>query len=267
MDFKAYNKIVILTGAGISADSGLATFRDSNGLWENHRIEDVATPEAFAKDPLLVWRFYSMRRLNASQAHPNEAHKSLVQFADSHPELKVSLITQNVDGLHHRADSRGVLTPICMHGSLHQSSCVNCGAVYFDDYAYFDLDGNYAPQETNLCDSDQKASQIYLHHFRLEYESFLPLSPCCRKLIRPYIVWFGEIPLHMEEIQDVLSEADLFVSIGTSGQVYPAAGFLQLAKSMGAKTVSLNKEMTSQGPFVDEFIQGNAKDIVPKFFL
>lgn len=258
-------KIVILTGAGISAESGISTFRDSGGLWEKYKIEEVATPEAYAKNPLLVWKFYSMRRIQAAQAEPNKAHKTLAQLGCS-KSLDIHLITQNVDDLHQRADSRECLPPISMHGSLSQSRCTLCGTNYFDNYAYFDADGNYAPQETNLLSLGQRASQDYLHHYKLDFKDFLPLSPCCKGPIRPHIVWFGEIPLHMAKIDRLISEAELFVSIGTSGQVYPAAGFLQLAKAAGAKTVCINKEEVPQNNFIDLFIQGNATKEVPEFF-
>lgn len=259
-----FKSIVVLTGAGISAESGINTFRDSNGLWEQHRMEDVATPEAFAKDPFLVWKFYSMRKLQAATAKPNRAHLALVEFARKHGS--VHLITQNVDDLHQRADELEYLPPICMHGSLNQSRCTNCETVYFDDYAYFNLSGDYAPQETILCSPGQKASVNYLHHYKLDYKDFLPLSPCCREPIRPHIVWFGEIPLHMNKIEPLLSKTDLFVSIGTSGQVYPAAGFLKIAKGHGARTVCINKENIPQDKYIDEFIEGMASVKVSEFF-
>jgi NAD-dependent deacetylase len=262
-----FKNIVVLIGAGISADSGLATFRDSHGLWEQHRMEDVATWEAFERDPQLVWRFYSMRRIQAARAHPNQAHKSLTEFASKISfEQKIHLITQNVDVLHHRSDPQGFLEPICMHGSLHESRCSHCDTIYFDDYAYFDLAGNYAPQETQLCNATEKASTSYLHHYHLEYRHFLPLSPCCKSPIRPHIVFFGEMPLFMEKISKLLSQADLFVTIGTSGLVYPAAGFLEQAKRLGARTVCLNKEMIPQNKWIDEFKEGRAIDTVPDFF-
>ncbi len=265
-DLKHFKNIVILTGAGISADSGINTFRDSGGLWENHRMEDVATPEAFMRDPQLVWRFYSMRRLQAASAYPNRAHEALARFASSQSDKKISLITQNVDDLHHRADPSQSLDPICMHGSLNQSRCTNCGNIYFDDYAYFDLSGNYAPQGTILCDPGQKASTEYLHHYKLEYRNFLPLSPCCKAAMRPHIVWFGEIPFGMDKISGLLTRADLFISIGTSGSVYPAASFLQMAKRSGARTVCINKETIPQNEWIDLFIQGRAIETVPNFF-
>lgn len=260
-----FKKIVVLTGAGISADSGISTFRDSNGLWEQHRIEDVATPEAFDRDPHLVWKFYSMRRINAAAALPNDAHHALVSFGQKHPG-KLILITQNVDGLHDRADEKSVLPLFPMHGSLNQSRCSLCETVYYDDHAYFDLKGDYAPQETAICSKTEKSSDAYLHHYRLSYREFLPLSPCCQKFLRPHIVWFGEVPLHMDRIERELSHCDLFVSIGTSGQVYPAAGFLQFTKSNGAMTVILNKEGIPQNQYVDLKILGSAQDVVPDFF-
>jgi NAD-dependent deacetylase len=265
MGFNTNKIIVILTGAGISAESGLKTFRDSDGLWENHRIEEVATPEAYEHDPLLVWKFYSMRRLQASAALPNPAHNAIANFAHSEKNFEVHLVTQNVDVLHQRADVSNSLDTICMHGSLHQSRCTCCHTVYFDDYAYFDLGGNYAPQETNLCDTNQKASVNYLHHYKLEYRNFLPLSPCCKEPLRPHIVWFGEVPLEMEKIIPLLQKADVFITIGTSGVVYPAASFLEVAKSAGAHTVCINQEQIPQGHSIDEFIQGSAGKEVPKF--
>jgi NAD-dependent deacetylase len=262
-----FKNLVILTGAGISAESGINTFRDSGGLWEQHRIEDVATPEAYLKDPQMVWRFYSMRRIQAAKARPNLAHEALVKFAKSlSPGQNMHLITQNVDCLHQRADSLHDLDPVCMHGSLHQSRCTTCDLIYYDDYAYFDEAGNYAPQETILCTPQQKSTQEYLHHYKLEYRNFLPLSPCCKSPMRPHIVWFGEIPLHMEKISHLLESCDLFMSVGTSGQVYPAAGFLRAAKLHGAKTICMNKESIPHAESIDHFIQGSAVDVVPKFF-
>jgi NAD-dependent deacetylase len=257
--------IVILTGAGISAESGINTFRDSNGLWEQHRMEDVATPEAYQRDPQLVWRFYSMRRLQSAKARPNKAHEALVAFA-RRTKSTISLITQNVDTLHHLADPTEHLQPICMHGSLNQSRCTHCETIYFDDHAYFDELGNYAPQGTTICTPGEKSSVQYLHHYKLEYRDFLPLSPCCHAPIRPHIVWFGEMPLHMEKIDKLLRMANLFVSIGTSGLVYPAAGFLQIAKINGARTVCLNKEEIPHTKWIDEFIEGPATIAVPQFF-
>ncbi|HLT21828.1 MAG TPA: NAD-dependent deacylase [Bacteriovoracaceae bacterium] len=261
----SYNNIVILTGAGISADSGLSTFRDSGGLWDKYRLEEIATPEAFEENPQLVWKFYSMRKIEAAQAKPNLAHFALVDFTKKNPQKNITLITQNVDGLHHRADSQEDLSPLCMHGSLNESRCTHCGTVYFDDYAYFNLDGDYAPTKYNLCNETQRATDQYLHHYKFQYKNFLPLSPCCNQSLRPHIVWFGEFPLLMEKIHPLLQKCDLFISIGTSGNVYPAAGFLQIAKAHGARTVCLNKEEIIQHDLCDEFISGRAIDIVPRY--
>ena len=264
---KPFKKLVLLTGAGISAESGISTFRDSDGLWEKHRVEDVATPEAYQNDPQLVWKFYSMRRLQAAKAAPNQAHEALVKFARSLSDAQeIHLITQNVDCLHQRADAGEYLSPICMHGSLHQSRCTSCDIIYYDDYAYFDEAGNYAPSQTKLCSPEQRASSEYLHHYKLEYRHFLPLSPCCKSAIRPHIVWFGEMPLQMEKISRLIESCDVFISIGTSGQVYPAAGFLRASKIHGAATYCLNKEAIPQNEWIDEFIQGSAVELVPEFF-
>ncbi len=267
MNIKArdFKKIVILTGAGISAESGISTFRDANGLWENHKVQEVATPEAYARDPQLVWKFYSMRRIQAAKALPNPAHRALINFA-ANAGSEIHLITQNVDVLHERADITGKLPPLCMHGSLNQSRCTHCETVYLDDHAYFDLDGNYAPSRTELCSAEERTRDEYLHHYKLEYAHFLPLSPCCKAPLRPHIVWFGEIPFFMAKIEKRLRECDLFVSIGTSGQVYPAAGFLQVAKSHNARTVCINKEAIPQSHMIDVFLEGKAAEIVPDFF-
>jgi NAD-dependent deacetylase len=261
---KSGNKIVFLTGAGISAESGIKTFRDSEGLWEQFRVEEVATPEAYTRNPQLIWRFYSMRRIQAANAIPNKAHEAIVRFSEGR-EHDVYLITQNVDNLHQKADKKQIIPPICMHGSLNQSRCLRCGTVYLDDHAYFDLEGNYAPAETLLCDDGQRASEDYLHQYKITYKEFLPLSPCCKAPLRPNIVWFGEMPLFMRKIDRILKTAEVFVSIGTSGQVYPAAGFLHMAKVHGARTICINKEVVPQMPYIDEFIEGNATLKVPEF--
>ena len=233
----AYQSIVVLTGAGVSAESGLATFRDSNGLWNNHRIEDVATPEAFIRNPKLVWEFYSARRLNALSVDPNAAHHALAAFSRACSErgIEFTLVTQNVDGLHeaaHRAVS--AVMPLTMHGRVCESRCTRCDRVYPDVKIYEAGD--------------------------------LPKSDCCQKLLRPHIVWFGEMPLFIPEIERRLEACDLFVTIGTSGNVYPAAGFLMQAKAAGATTVCLNKERILQDRCVDLHLEGPATKLVPEFF-
>ena len=221
-------KIVVLTGAGISAESGLATFRDSGGLWANFRIEDVATPEAFATNPALVYQFYNLRRdeLKNDQIQSNAAHVALAKLAQKHDVL---VVTQNVDNLHERA---GTTNLIHMHGELHKVRCLNCNHIH---YWVDDLD------QTHRCDS------------------------CSAGQLRPHIVWFGEMPLQMERIEAELSTADLFMSIGTSGNVYPAAGFVRLAKSAGAQTIELNMEPSQGASFFDEAIYGPASQIVPAY--
>jgi len=233
----AYPSIVVLTGAGVSAESGLSTFRDSNGLWDNHRIEDVATPEAFERNPKLVWEFYSARRRSALSVSPNAAHHALAAFSRfcSDSGMDFTLVTQNVDGLHETSHRlAGAAMPLTMHGRVCESRCTRCGRV--------------SPDET-----------IY-------EVGELPQSSCCRKLLRPNIVWFGEIPLFIPEIERRLEACDLFVTIGTSGNVYPAAGFLMQAKAAGARTVCLNRERIPQDRYVDEHLEGPATVLVPEFF-
>lgn len=263
LNIKNYKRIVVLTGAGVSAASGIATFRDSNGLWENHRIEDVATPEAFEKDPYLVWRFYSMRRLNAGAAKPNAAHFALDKFSHEFTG-DFTLVTQNVDGLHRRAQKLGHLEPICMHGTLERSRCTHCGHVWWDDMAWLPEVG--LPRRSDLLDETTLASEEALLNYDVKIDGGLPLSPCCDAVLRPHIVWFGEEPFFMSRILGELERCDLFVSLGTSGVVYPAAAFLEIAKSHGAATVVMNKEPLPQQSVVDVFMQGEACDLVPEFF-
>ncbi len=236
---KKHSSIVILTGAGISAESGIKTFRVSDGLWEDHNIEDVATPEAFQRDSFLVHQFYNTRRRQlTSGIKPNKAHKALAEFEQAFlgqtkddEKKSFTLITQNVDHLHEQAGSNSV---IHMHGELLKMRCVISEKI-------FDCQTDIQP--TTLC-------------------------PCCNlsHTLRPHIVWFGEMPLFMDEIESVLAQCDLFVSIGTSGNVYPAAGFFQTAKYAGADTVELNLEPSANSSDFDESINGPATDIVPEFF-
>ena len=216
---KNLKNIVILTGAGISAESGLKTFRDSNGLWEEHRIEEVASPEGYAKDPELVQRFYNLRRMHLNEVAPNAAHDALVRLQREF-EGSVQLITQNVDDLHERDGHNEVLH---MHGELRKIRHTQTGEVK-------EFKGEVS---------------------REDYLTW-----------RPHIVWFGESIFGSETIYDWLSKADLFISIGTSGQVYPAAGFVEISKGQGAMTVELNLEKTPH--LFDETILGPATDIVPE---
>ena len=218
--------IVILTGAGISAESGLGTFRDQDGLWAQHRIEDVATPEGFTRNPDLVHAFYNARRANAAAASPNPAHEALARLQREYSG-EVIIVTQNVDDLHERGGASNV---IHMHGVLHGALCHRC------DHRW------PAPETMNASD---------------------PCPACGLAATRPDVVWFGEIPYRMEEIFDHLATADLFASIGTSGQVYPAANFVTEARAIGAHTVELNLEPSMGASQFLECHHGPASKIVP----
>lgn len=219
-------RIVVLTGAGISAESGVPTFRGPDGLWEGHRVEDVATPEAFARDPALVRSFYDQRRAALAGVHPNPAHLALARLDDQW-EGSFLLVTQNVDDLHERA---GAMRLLHMHGELLSALCLACGGRSY-------WDGPLDPEAT---------------------------CPDCgaKGRLRPDIVWFGEMPYHMEEIEDALLSADLFIAIGTSGQVYPAAGFVDMARAAGAHTIEINMEPTSSR--FDAHRTGPAGTLVPR---
>jgi len=218
--------IVILTGAGISAESGLGTFRDEGGLWAQHRIEDVATPEGFARNPQLVVDFYNARRNQAATATPNAAHAALARLAAEHAG-PVTLITQNVDDLHEKGGSPEV---IHMHGALNSALCAAC---YHRWPAPLDMHLGHA------CPA------------------------CDRPTARPDIVWFGEIPYHMDRIERALAEADIFAAIGTSGNVYPAAGFVQMARHVGARTVEMNLDPGENVTLFEEVRSGKASNTVP----
>ena len=219
-------RIVILTGAGISAESGLGTFRDAGGLWAEYDLEDVATPQGFARDPALVHAFYNARRANCLAAAPNPAHAALARLQAEHPG-EVTIVTQNIDNLHERAGSRGV---IHMHGELLRGLCATCGARWD------------APPEMAADD---------------------PCPSCGAPATRPDVVWFGEIPYHMDEIGTLLAQATLFVAIGTSGQVYPAAGFVAEARAAGAETLELNLERSDISRAFDRVRLGPASESVP----
>lgn len=218
--------IFILSGAGLSAESGLKTFRAEDGLWEEHRVEDVATPEAFARDPELVQRFYNERRANVADAQPNAAHKALARLQKEHA-APVHLITQNIDDLLERG---GAGTVVHMHGEVTRAMCAPCGHRWA------------APLKMRVGE---------------------PCPACGGTLGRPDIVWFGEIPYHMEAIQTALEESDLFVALGTSGNVYPAAGFSQMARQLGIETLELN--LDPSGAFFDARRIGPASQVVPEW--
>jgi NAD-dependent deacetylase len=221
------NNIVVLTGAGISAESGLKTFRGPDGLWEGHRVEDVATPQAFARNPALVQEFYDQRRRRLHQVEPNAAHRALARLDAEWPG-ELLIVTQNIDDLHERAGAHRVLH---MHGELYSAWCHACDA--------------RAPWKADLGDD--------------------PACPACGASgrLRPDIVWFGEMPYQMERIDHALMDADLFVSIGTSGNVYPAAGFVQTARYCGAQTLEMNLDPSLGSYHFHESRIGKAGELVP----
>lgn len=221
--------MVILTGAGISAESGLPTFRDKNGLWEGYRIEEVASPHAFRCHPELVQRFYNLRRAALKAVAPNAAHQALTRLQQEYTG-RVTLVTQNIDDLHERAGASEV---IHMHGELRRVRCDHCG-----------------------------------HGMTWEGD-LLTTTPCpaCGRAggMRPDIVWFGEIPYQMERIESVLESVDHFAAIGTSGHVYPAAGFVSLAKLAGAETCEINNAQTLVSDQFDRHFIGPATVEVPRW--
>jgi NAD-dependent deacetylase len=227
----AIRNIVILTGAGVSAESGIDTFRAAGGLWEQHRVEDVATPEGFARDPDLVLRFYDMRREAIQTKLPNAAHEALAQldreWARRSGGGEVLIVTQNVDDLHERA---GALNVLHMHGEHLNVWCT-------------------------ACDARQRWTGTLIER---------PPCPACGvAALRPDVVWFGEVPYRMGEITAALERADLFVSIGTSGAVYPAAGFVRMAHELGARTLELNLERSQGSAWFEETRLGAASVLVP----
>jgi NAD-dependent deacetylase len=224
-------RVVVLTGAGISAESGIPTFRGADGLWEGHRVDDVATPEGFERDPDVVQAFYDQRRRALSHVVPNAAHFALARLEAS-PEHDLLVVTQNVDDLHERAGSRAV---VHMHGELRRALCRDCGA---------------RPRwDADLLDAP-------------------PCPACGRRGLRPDIVWFGEVPYELDRIEAAILDCDVFAAVGTSGEVYPAAGFAALAAAVGAHTVELNLVPTgalaaSGRPVFAETRTGPATVVVP----
>jgi len=225
-----YQNIVVLTGAGISAESGIKTFRDNNGLWENHRIEEVATPEAFERNPELVHRFYNLRRQQLlSEAQPNPAHFALAKLEQALGD-NLLIVTQNVDNLHEKAGNERIYH---MHGELLKGMCCRTRE-------RFAVEGDMTiDSRCNCCDDPQP--------------------------VRPDIVWFGEMPYYMPEISEAIRNADLFVSIGTSGNVYPAAGFVSEANHYGVYTLELNLEPSKNNTAFYETRYGPASELIPEW--
>jgi len=218
--------IVILTGAGISAESGLATFRGPDGLWEGHRVEDVCTPEALERNAALVHRFYDERRARLAEVEPNAAHEALAALDAEWPG-ELLIVTQNVDDLHERAGAQRL---VHMHGELLSALCAACGKA---------MRWTHSLPPESICDG------------------------CGSRALRPDIVFFGEMPYQMDLIDDALRQADLFVSVGTSGAVYPAAGFVQTARHVGARTLELNLEPSAGSFYFEESRMGAASVLVP----
>jgi NAD-dependent deacetylase len=225
LQLRGGERVFVLTGAGISAESGVRTFRDAGGLWETHRVEDVATPEGFMRDSAMVWRFYSERRQRLREVQPNPAHRALAQV----PGL--FLCTQNVDDLHERGGLREV---VHMHGELLKTRCSACDRLPFHDETAY--------AEPPLCES-------------------------CGALLRPHVVWFGETPFHLPRIFRALEECDLFVTVGSSGAVHPAAGFVSHLRHLGrARCVYVGLERPENAHAFDECRLGKAGELLPSLF-
>ena len=229
MHLTAQDRLFVLTGAGISAESGLATFRGSGGLWNGHRVEEVATPEAWDANPALVWRFYSQRRRDALAAQPNAAHIALAKIEQRLGD-HFYLCTQNVDDLHERAGSHRIHH---MHGNLFQSRCTRTNE-YFSDQSFYEDPNDF------------------------------PICKTCHASIRPHIVWFGEIPLDMDAIYYELNRATTLLVVGTSGSVYPAAGFVNIANQRRIRTIYVGPEEPLNIEAFDEIILRPATEALPK---
>ena len=247
MQLTSDTRLLVLTGAGVSAESGIPTFRDANGLWENHPVEQVASPEGFADDPRLVWRFYSLRREAAARCAPNPAHRARVALEKALGD-RFLLVTQNVDDLHRRAGNERLVE---IHGNLFTSRCSVCRREPFRDerpHVLHDAD------ELPTCDSCMSKGR--------------------ESLLRPHIVWFGEMldPSHMRRIERFVAGVvadrapSVFLAVGTSGLVYPAAGLVRLAQAAGARTVLVNADPPANLEAFDDFHRGKAGEILPDLF-
>ena len=236
LNLDAQSRVLVLTGAGVSAESGVPTFRGMNGLWEGHRVEQVASPEGFAADPQLVWRFYSLRREGAAKVQPNPGHLALAKLEQQLGE-RFLLATQNVDGLHARAGSRRLLA---IHGELFQSRCERCNVPFADASTHF--------------------------------ASPLPRCETCQGAIRPHIVWFGETldPSHLETVGAFIQGAGrhlVFLAVGTSGQVYPAAGLVDAARDVGGRTWLIDAAPGDDyAARFDHVVRGKSGEVLPSLF-
>lgn len=228
------DRLFVLTGAGISAESGIPTFRDQDGLWQGHRVEDVATPQGFRRDPQLVWQFYSARRAQAASCLPNPAHIALAKLEERLGN-RMLICTQNIDRLHEMAGSNRVLH---MHGMLFQSCCSNpnCATEPFEDTRSY------------------------------RRRSDIPACPQCGALIRPHVCWFNEIPFHMDEVLRAINASTVFVTVGSSGVVEPAASFPLIARQHAAKAFYVGLETPANGFAFDQIILGPAGEQLPKLF-
>ena len=225
---KKYKKILFLTGAGISAESGISTFRSENGLWNNHRVEDVATIEAYYKNQDYVHEFYNNMRPDLWNSKPNDTHLAITKLQQNY-DGEVYIVTQNIDTLHEKAKSKNIYH---IHGQINQIVCMNCGNIY---ETWGDVNS-----ESICCNCNVTGT------------------------LKPNIVFFGEYPLYMDKVENLLKVCDLFISVGTSGVVYPAAGFVQTAKYYGADTIEINLEPTSNNLYFDKHIIGKAGIELPK---
>ena len=229
-------RVLVLTGAGVSAERGIPTFRDGNGLWESHRVEDVASPEGFARDPSLVWRFYSLRREAAARCAPNPGHRALAALEARLGE-RFLLATQNVDGLHRAAGNERLVE---MHGNLFTTRCSGCDRPPFrDESLHFDA---------------------------------IPSCERCGAMLRPHIVWFGEMldPAHLRAIDTFMRRASgsplIFLAAGTSGAVWPVAGLVDLARGLGASTILVNATPADNTARFHKFFEGRSAEILPHLF-
>ena len=235
-------RLIVLTRGGVSAESGLATFRDSNGLWEQHRVEDVASPEGFYRDPALVWNFYSQRRAQAKTVEPNAGHQAIAEVEKRLGD-RFLLVTQNVDGLHQRAGSERVIE---VHGSLFRTKCSVCALEPFADLA------TYLGPRLPTCDNCETRGQ--------------------KALLRPDIVWFGEMldPAHLRAIDTFMRRASgsplIFLAAGTSGAVWPVAGLVDLARGLGASTILVNATPADNTARFHKFFEGRSAEILPLLF-